>query len=105
MSFDDRQKAFENKFQHDEAIRFKVEARRAKLVGLWAAGHLGLTGDDAAEYAKAVVKADMAQQGTADIVAKLTTDFAAKQVNVSEHMIQREIETALETAKQQVMAE
>ena len=58
-TFDDREKAFENKFAHDEEMKFKAEARRNKLVGMWAAGVLGKTGDDAKAYAASVVAEDI----------------------------------------------
>ena len=58
-TFDKREEVFENKFAHDEELRFKAHARRNKLVGLWAAGKLGLAGEAAEAYAKAVVTADL----------------------------------------------
>jgi hypothetical protein len=77
-TFEDREKAFEAKFARDEDLRFRSTARRNKLAGLWAAGLLGLSGDAAEEYARAVVKADFQQPGDADVVAKLAGDLAGK---------------------------
>jgi len=73
-TFDDRETAFENKFAHDAEMQFKAEARRNKLVGLWAAGLLGKEGDDALEYAKEVIKADFEEAGHEDVYRKLFTD-------------------------------
>ncbi len=73
-TFDDRENAFENKFAHDAEMQFKAEARRNKLVGLWAAGLLGKEGDEAAEYAKDVIKADFEEAGHEDVYRKLFAD-------------------------------
>jgi hypothetical protein len=77
-TFDDRENAFENKFAHDSELQFRVEARRNKLVGLWAAELLGKSGDEAAAYAKEVVASDFEEAGHEDVVRKLTTDLGAK---------------------------
>ncbi|HCR66477.1 MAG TPA: DUF1476 domain-containing protein, partial [Oceanicaulis sp.] len=65
--FDDRENAFENKFAHDQELEFKAVARRNKLLGLWAAELMGLTGDDAEAYGKEVVKADFEEAGDEDV--------------------------------------
>lgn len=77
-TFDDRESAFENKFAHDEELRFKALARRDRLVGLWAAETLGKSGDDAEAYARAVVKADLAHPGDEDVFDKLRADLPAE---------------------------
>lgn len=74
-TFDDRESAFENKFAHDEEMAFKAEARRNKLLGLWAAGLLGKTGDDAEAYAVEVVKSDFEEAGDEDVYRKLAADL------------------------------
>ncbi len=74
-TFDDRENAFENKFAHDEEMKFRAEARRNKLLGLWAAELLGKTGDDADAYAKEVVKADFEEAGHEDVVRKVAGDL------------------------------
>ena len=76
-TFDDREKAFENKFKYDEEMKFKATARRNRLVGMWAAEKLGKTGDDATAYAKEVVAADFDRPGEEDVIEKLLGDFAA----------------------------
>jgi len=74
---DDRSEAYENKFAHDEELRFKAEARRNKLLGLWAAEHLGKTGDEAEAYAREVVLADFEEAGDNDVFRKVRGDFDA----------------------------
>ncbi|MBT8412395.1 MAG: DUF1476 domain-containing protein [Octadecabacter sp.] len=74
-TFDDREHAFENKFAHDAEMQFKADARCNKLLGLWAAELLGKSGDDAAEYAKEVVKADFEEAGHEDVYRKLFNDI------------------------------
>ena len=77
-TFDDRESAFENKFAHDEEMKFKAEARCNKLLGLWAAEMLGKTGDDAQAYAKEVIRADFEEAGHEDVVRKLVADLGDK---------------------------
>ncbi|MCM2561144.1 DUF1476 domain-containing protein [Lutimaribacter sp. EGI FJ00015] len=77
-TFDDRESAFENKFAHDEEMKFKAEARRNRLLGLWAAEKLGKSGDDAAAYAKEVVKSDFEEAGHEDVVRKVLADLGDK---------------------------
>jgi len=103
--FEDRKKAFENKWAHDEELRFKVMARRAKLVGLWAAGEMGLSGAAADAYAVELVKADMAESGEEDVFRKVKQDFAAKGVARSDHHIRGKMDELLAAAKDQIMHE
>ena len=74
-TFDDRESAFENKFAHDAEMQFRAEARRNKLLGLWAAELIGKTGDEADAYAKEVVKADFEEAGHEDVVRKVSGDL------------------------------
>ncbi|MFV3127552.1 DUF1476 domain-containing protein [Niveispirillum sp. KHB5.9] len=104
-TFDEREQAFENKFKHDQEFLFRIYARRARLAGQWAAGLLGLTGDDATAYAKQIVAVDFEEPGHKDIVRKLLADFQAKGVDVSEHRIEKELDSLLETARQQLQSE
>jgi hypothetical protein len=83
-TFDKREEGFEKKFAHDEELRFKATARRNKLLGLWAAAKLGLSGADADAYAKEVVIADLEEAGDDDVVRKLRKDFDAKKVSVND---------------------
>ena len=84
-SFDKRGEAFENKYALDESQKFKAEARRNKLLGLWVAEQLGKSGDEAAAYAKEVVAADFEEAGDGDVVRKVLTDLTAKGVEVLYH--------------------
>ncbi len=76
-TFNDRERAFESKFAHDTEMQFKAEARRNRLLGLWAAGLLGKTGDAASEYAMSVVKADFEEPGIEDVVRKVASDLGS----------------------------
>ena len=104
-TFDDREKAFEKKFEHDEQLRFRVEMRRNKLLGLWAADLLGLTGADADAYAKQVVEADLEEPGPEDVIRKVKADFEANSVEKSDHQIRRQLEECEKEAREQVMSE
>ena len=77
-TFDKRQEGFERKFAHDEELKFKAEARRNKLLGLWAAELLGLSGDDADAYAREVIESDFDEPGDDDVLRKVHGDFTAK---------------------------
>ena len=74
-SFEDREKGFERKFAHDEELRFRATARRNKLLGLWAAGEMGIAGDAAQAYAREVIKADLEQPGEEDVFRKIRRRF------------------------------
>lgn len=101
-TFDDREHAFEAKFAHDEEMNFKAIARRNKLVGLWAAGLLGKTGEAATEYAKSVVLADFEEAGHEDVVRKLAADLGDK---ADAATIRAKMDELLPQAKAQIMSE
>ena len=103
-SFDQRGDAFENKYALDESQKFKAEARRNKLLGLWTAEQLGLSGDDAAAYAKEVVAADFEEAGDADVVRKVLGDLTARGVSVTEPEIRAKMHELMATAILQVKA-
>ncbi len=88
-TFDKREEAFEKQFAHDEELKFKATARRNKLLGLWAAEKMGLTGAEADSYALSVVMADFEETGDHDVVRKIRKDFDAKGVVQSDHQISR----------------
>ena len=77
-TFDDRERAYEAKFAHDADLRFKAEARRNRLLGEWAAGQLGKTGDDARAYAMSVVTSDFEEPGDEDVFRKVEGDLQGK---------------------------
>jgi hypothetical protein len=102
--FDKREEGFERKFAHDEEVRFKARARRNKLIGLWAAGKLGLAGDAAEAYAKEIVIVDFEEPGDDDVFARIRKDFDAKGVDQSDHQIRRTIEEMMAKAVEDVKA-
>jgi hypothetical protein len=97
-TFDKREEGFEKKFAHDEELRFKANARRNRLLGQWAAEKLGLSGDEAAAYAKEVVMADFEESGDDDVFRKVRKDLDAKGVTQSDHQIRRTMEELMEKA-------
>lgn len=104
-TFDEREKAFEAKYKHDQDLRFKVTVRRNRLLGLWAAGKMGLSGEAAEIYAKSVVAADFEKPGDQDVVDKVIKDLGAKGVAVDAHQLAREIERLSAMAKEQLAKE
>jgi hypothetical protein len=104
-TFDKREDGFEAKFAHDETLRFKAYARRNRALGLWAAEKLGLSGDEAAAYAKSVVESDFDEAGDHDVFRKVKTDFEAKGVAVSEHRLRRTMDELLAEAVASIKAE
>ncbi len=104
-TFADRQKDFETRFKHDEELRFKTTARRNRLLGLWAAQHLGLTGDAADAYAKELVATQFGAGGDQRVIDKLAADLAAKDPGITPARIAFELQHFAEQAKQQLMKE
>ena len=104
-TFDDREKAFEHKFEHDLELQFKARARKNKLLGLWAAGLMGKSGADAENYARDIVMADFEKPGDHDVVHTLMHDLAAAGKPTEEHTIRRQGDRLLVVAMQQLMTE
>ena len=100
-TFDKREEEFERRFAHDEELRFKSIARRNKMLGLWAAEKLGLSGTDADAYARDVVMTEYAE-GDHDVFKKIRRDFDDKGVAQSDHQIRRTMEELLAQAIKQV---
>jgi hypothetical protein len=103
-TFDKREEGFEKQFAHDEELKFKATARRNKLLGLWAAEKLGLTGTAADAYSKEVIIADFEEAGDEDVFRKLRKDFDAKGVSQSDHQIRRTMQELMATAVAQIKA-
>jgi hypothetical protein len=103
-TFDKREDAFEAKFARDEELRFKAEARRNRLLGLWAAEKLGKSGPDADAYAKEVVAAEFEEAGHEDVFRKIRKDFDAARVDQSDHQIRRTMNDLMATAIAQIEA-
>jgi hypothetical protein len=103
-TFDDREKAFEKKFAHDQELKFKAESRRNKLLAEWASGLLKLSGPAAEEYARSVVRADLAERGDEDVFRKLRRDFDEKGVAISDADIRAKMRECLAAAVKQIEA-
>lgn len=101
-TFDDRESAFENKFAHDEEMKFKAEARCNKLLGLWAAELMGKSGADADAYAVEVVKSDFEEAGFEDVIRKVVGDLGDL---ASEDTIRRKRAEFVKIAKAQILEE
>ncbi|HEX2448069.1 MAG TPA: DUF1476 domain-containing protein [Methyloceanibacter sp.] len=104
-NFEEREKGFERKFALDEELKFKATARRNRLLGLWAAEQMGVTGDAAQAYAREVIKADLAEPGEEDLFRKIRADFDAKGVGQSDHQIRRQMTDLMGVAIRQIEAE
>ena len=98
----DRENAFENKFAHDAEMQFKAEARRNKLLGLWAADLLGKSGDDANDYAREVIKSDFEEAGDEDVYRKVSGDLVDK---ADEATIRAKMQELMTEAKAQLIDE
>jgi len=101
----DREKAFENMFAHDQELKFKAEARANKLLGLWAAEKLGVSGADAETYAKTVVMADFEEAGHEDVFRKVRGDFDAKNVAVTDEELRAKMLEVATIAIAQIQSE
>ena len=103
-TFDKREEGFEKQFAHDEELRFKANARRNKLLGLWAAEKMGLSGPAADAYAKEVVVADFEEAGDDDVLRKVRKDFDAKGVALSDQEIRKIMDGLMAQAVAQIKA-
>jgi hypothetical protein len=103
-TFDKREDGFEKKFALDEEQKFKAEARRNRLLGLWAAEKLGMPADAAAAYAKEVVAADFEEAGDRDVVRKAMADLGAKGAAVTEAQLRVKMDELMAQAIMQVKA-
>ena len=103
-TFDKREEAFEKKFALDAEQRFKAQARRNKLLGLWAAAQLGISGDAANDYAKTVVAAEFGADGEAGVIGKVTGDLTANGIAMPEAEIRAKMDELMAQAVAQVKA-
>ena len=104
-SFKEREKAFEAKYHMDQDIQFKVQARRNKLFGLWAAEELGMAGGGAEAYAREVVETNLDEVGDGDIIRKVMADFEEKELEMTPGRLEIKLGRFMEEAKTQVMGE
>jgi hypothetical protein len=102
-TFDEREKAFENKFAHDQEMAFRITARRNRLLGQWAAGLMNLTAAEADSYAKSVVQADFEEAGDEDVIRKLLGDLTTAGVDVDDAKIRAALDAKLIEARRQIM--
>lgn len=103
--FDDREKGFEAKFRLDQEARFKISARRNKLLGLWAAERMGMSGASAEGYAKEVVVADFDKPGDEDVLEKVLNDLTDKGLGITDAEVRKQMDKLIETAREQIMNE
>ncbi|SRR5260221_7742337 len=103
-TFDKREEGFERKFALDEESRFRATARRNKLLGLWVAEKIGLSGTEAESYAKSIIIADLAEGGDEDVFRKIRGDFDNAKVAQSDHQIRRTMDELLQKAIEQIKA-
>jgi hypothetical protein len=104
-TFDDREKAFEAKFAHDEEMLFRVHARRNRLLGTWAAERMGLDAAETEAYAKSVVQADFEESGDEDMVRKVLGDLISAGVDIDEAEVRQAMEAKSVEARRQLMGE
>ena len=103
-TFDKREEGFERKFALDEEQKFKAEARRNRLLGLWVAEKLGLSGDAASAYAKEVIAAEFEEAGDAEVVRKMSRDLAGKDAAITEAQVRVKMDELMAQAAAQVKA-
>ena len=101
--FDDRERAFETKFAHDEEMKFRVIARRNRLLGEWAAGKMGLSDEETQSYAKDVVRADFEEAGDEDVIRKVLGDLTGAGVEIDEARIREALGHKEVEARRQII--
>jgi hypothetical protein len=102
--FSKREKTFEDKFAHDEGLKFKAHARRNRYLGQWAAEKMGLQGDAAKAYGDEIIKTDLQEPGDEDVFRKLRADFDKAGVAITDHQIRREMDEKLKQAIEEIKA-
>ena len=104
-TFDEREKAFEQKYKHDQDTLFRIQNRRNKLLGQWAAELMGLTGAEAESYVRDVIMSDMEKPGDDDVHDKVYADLHAKNLDLSDHRLRKKMDELLQVAHDQVTSE
>ena len=104
-TFAERERDFETLYKHDHEFKFRVTARRNRLLGQWAARHLGLFGEAAETYGKHVVDAQFGPGGDQNVIDKVAADLAARDPMMTRARIRFELRHFAEQARQQLMAE
>ena len=103
-TFDDRERGYEAHFAHDQELAFKAEARRDRMLGLWAGERMGLSGEALTAYAESVIRADMKEPGDEDVFQKVLADLAEKNVEVLPHELRARMDDCLAAARAELMA-
>ena len=104
-TFNDRERAFESRFAHDEEMKFRIIARRNRLLGEWAARQMGLSEDETASYAKDVVRADFEEAGDEDVIRKVLGDLTGAGCDVDEAEVRAALDEKSVEARRQLMSE
>lgn len=104
-SLNDRQRAFEEKYAHDQDLQFRVMARRNKLLGIWAGEKLGKSGALLDDYAKSVLMSDFAEPGDDDVLRKVLADMQAGGLSITREQLRHEMDMLMKVAMDQVMTE
>ena len=102
-SFDDRERAFETKFAHDEEMKFRITARRNRLLGEWAARQMGLNEAETESYAKDVVRSDFEEAGDQDVIRKVMGDLTAADIEIDEEAIVEALRNKEIEARRQII--
>ena len=101
--FDDRERAFEAKFAHDEEMQFRIAARRNRLLGQWAARQMGLTDAEAESYAKDVVRSDFEEAGEHDVIRKVLGDLTSAGIDCGEDKVREALRNKEIEARRQII--
>ncbi len=104
-AFEDRKKGEEAKWKHDKELEFKANARRNKLLGLWIAEQMGISGDEAQSYAREVIESDFERPGDSDVVEKVLADCQAANIEMDEYRLRREMERLMVEARAQIRSQ
>ncbi len=102
---EDRERQFEAKYSRDQELQFKVQVRRNRLLGEWAAAEMGMTGEARDAYAKEVVASDFDKPGDEDVLQKVVGDLAARGAKADAYDVRKKMAELLAVAKKQVMSE
>jgi len=104
-TFEERERAFENKFSHEQEVLFKIQVRRARLLGLWAAEQMKFGESEADAYARSIVDADFEAAGSANVVRRVCADLESHGVDISRHRVEKEAELLLTVAHDLIVRE
>ena len=102
-SFDDREKSFEKKVAHDEEMQFKVNAKRNKYLGEWAANKIGKTEQLKLDYIQEVIKSDFKEPGDEDVFRKIKKDFENAKIEFKDNEIREQMKIFLDSAKKEFL--